>query len=287
MQNITVIFLYIEKEFHSKLYNNTQRYCGLSSSVMQTIVCVYVYACVFVYSPHTTERNVLCLNCQEGIKKKSNTAVILSLINSSKSSRLTSLCVPAGVRVPSGPSDQPGPQLWQHHVLQDGRGGPLPLLWSAWAAALWLPGGRQQRHQDQPQRCVCPPRRRNVKYSFKGEKTRLAGGLYLASLSLSLCSGVKESSIDSLVFDTLIPKPIIQRYLNLLMEHRRIILSGPSGTGKSFLAVKLAEYIVSQMGQEVTEHNVASFNVDQNSSKVTAWSQEKGWHSTCFYLVIP
>ncbi|XP_028249856.1 neuron navigator 3 isoform X3 [Parambassis ranga] len=79
--------------------------------------------------------------------------------------------------------------------------------------------------------------------------------------------GVKENSIDSLVFDSLIPKPIIQRYLNLLMEHRRIILSGPSGTGKSFLAAKLAEYIISQMGQEVTEHNVASFNVDQNSSK--------------------
>uniref|UniRef100_A0A3P8U3M6 Neuron navigator 3 n=1 Tax=Amphiprion percula TaxID=161767 RepID=A0A3P8U3M6_AMPPE len=79
--------------------------------------------------------------------------------------------------------------------------------------------------------------------------------------------GTSENSIDSLVFDTLIPKPIIQRYLNLLMEHRRIILSGPSGTGKSFLAAKLAEYIISQMGQEVTEHNVASFNVDQNSSK--------------------
>ncbi|KAM8883328.1 neuron navigator 3 isoform 2-T2 [Synchiropus picturatus] len=79
--------------------------------------------------------------------------------------------------------------------------------------------------------------------------------------------GMKEHSIDSLVFDTLIPKPIIQRYLNLLMEHRRIILSGPSGTGKSFLAAKLAEFIISQTGQEVNEHNVASFNVDQNSSK--------------------
>ncbi|XP_056131750.1 neuron navigator 3 [Lampris incognitus] len=79
--------------------------------------------------------------------------------------------------------------------------------------------------------------------------------------------GVKENSIDGLVFDTLIPKPIIQRYLNLLMEHRRIILSGPSGTGKSFLAAKLAEYIVLKMGREVTEHNVASFNVDQKSSK--------------------
>ncbi|XP_030210536.1 neuron navigator 3 isoform X4 [Gadus morhua] len=80
--------------------------------------------------------------------------------------------------------------------------------------------------------------------------------------------GVKENSIDSLVFDTLVPKAIIQRYLNLLSEHRRIILSGPSGTGKSFLAAKLAAYIVAQTGSEVTEHTVASFNVDQKCSKV-------------------
>ncbi|XP_042578133.1 neuron navigator 3 isoform X11 [Cyprinus carpio] len=79
--------------------------------------------------------------------------------------------------------------------------------------------------------------------------------------------GVKEGSIDDLVFDTLIPKPIIQRYLNLLMEHRRIILSGPSGTGKSYLATKLAYYIISKTGQEVTDTNLASFNVDQKSSK--------------------
>ncbi|RXN11032.1 neuron navigator 3 isoform X6 [Labeo rohita] len=79
--------------------------------------------------------------------------------------------------------------------------------------------------------------------------------------------GVKEGSIDELVFDTLIPKPIIQRYLNLLMEHRRIILSGPSGTGKSYLATKLAYYIISKIGQEVTDTNLASFNVDQKSSK--------------------
>lgn len=93
----------------------------------------------------------------------------------------------------------------------------------------------------------------------------------LTSCSLFDClppAGVKENSIDGLVFDTLIPKPIIQRYLNLLMEHRRIILSGPSGTGKSFLASKLAEYIVTQLGMEVSETTVASFNVDQKSSKV-------------------
>uniref|UniRef100_A0A8C1SZH1 Neuron navigator 3 n=1 Tax=Cyprinus carpio TaxID=7962 RepID=A0A8C1SZH1_CYPCA len=77
----------------------------------------------------------------------------------------------------------------------------------------------------------------------------------------------QKGSIDELVFDTLIPKPIIQRYLNLLMEHRRIILSGPSGTGKSYLATKLAYYIISKIGQVVTDTNLASFNVDQKSSK--------------------
>lgn len=105
---------------------------------------------------------------------------------------------------------------------------------------------------------LIPVRQFNMKYSH----------IHLLFFLSFLVLGLKERSIDSLVFDTLIPKPIVQRYLNLLMEHRRIILSGPSGTGKSFLAAKLAEYIISQMGQEVTEHNVASFNVDQNSSKV-------------------
>ncbi|KAJ8373912.1 hypothetical protein SKAU_G00044920, partial [Synaphobranchus kaupii] len=79
--------------------------------------------------------------------------------------------------------------------------------------------------------------------------------------------GLKENSIDSLVFDTLIPKPIVQRYLNLLTEHRRIILSGPSGTGKTFLASKLAEYIIAKSGRENSEGTVASFNVDHKSSK--------------------
>ncbi|KAJ8269277.1 hypothetical protein COCON_G00118840 [Conger conger] len=79
--------------------------------------------------------------------------------------------------------------------------------------------------------------------------------------------GATENSIDSLAFDTLIPKPIVQRFLNLLTEHRRIILSGPSGTGKSFLAGKLAEYIAAKSGREVTEGTVASFSVDHESSK--------------------
>ncbi|KAG8125891.1 hypothetical protein E2320_021070, partial [Naja naja] len=55
--------------------------------------------------------------------------------------------------------------------------------------------------------------------------------------------GIVENSLDGLVFESLIPKPILQRYVSLLIEHRRIILSGPSGTGKTYLANRLSEYM--------------------------------------------
>ncbi|XP_019608736.2 neuron navigator 3 isoform X7 [Rhinolophus sinicus] len=79
--------------------------------------------------------------------------------------------------------------------------------------------------------------------------------------------GVEENSLDSFVFDTLIPKPITQRYFNLLMEHHRIILSGPTGTGKTYLANKLAEYVITKSGRKKTEDAIATFNVDHKSSK--------------------
>ena len=57
-------------------------------------------------------------------------------------------------------------------------------------------------------------------------------------------AGTALHSVDSLTFETLIPRPIMQRYVSLLLEHRRIILCGPSGTGKTYLAQKLAEHVV-------------------------------------------
>lgn len=56
--------------------------------------------------------------------------------------------------------------------------------------------------------------------------------------------GTKQHSVDALAFESLIPKSIVQRYISLLTEHRRIILCGPSGTGKTYIAQKLAEYLV-------------------------------------------
>ncbi|XP_073514345.1 neuron navigator 2 isoform X14 [Phyllobates terribilis] len=86
------------------------------------------------------------------------------------------------------------------------------------------------------------------------------------TISVSL-KGLPESSLDSLVFETLIPRPILQRYVSLLMEHRRIILSGPSGTGKTYLANRLSEYMVLCEGRELTDGVIATFNVDHKSSK--------------------
>ncbi|XP_029438909.1 neuron navigator 2 isoform X7 [Rhinatrema bivittatum] len=79
--------------------------------------------------------------------------------------------------------------------------------------------------------------------------------------------GLSENSLDCLVFETLIPKPTLQRYVSLLMEHRRIILSGPSGTGKTYLAHHLSEHMVLREGRELTDGVIATFNVDHKSSK--------------------
>jgi neuron navigator 2 len=80
-------------------------------------------------------------------------------------------------------------------------------------------------------------------------------------------SGYAQNSVDALAFDTLIPRPIVQRYVSLLLEHRRIILCGPSGTGKTHLAGRLAEYVTLRGGKEPGNGAVATFNVDHKSSK--------------------
>ncbi|XP_044078629.1 neuron navigator 2 isoform X4 [Siniperca chuatsi] len=79
--------------------------------------------------------------------------------------------------------------------------------------------------------------------------------------------GVSSENVDSLVFDTLIPKPMLQRYISLLKEHRRVILSGPSGTGKTYLANQLSQHLLLLEGRPLTPHAVVTFNVDHKSSK--------------------
>ncbi|KAM8830446.1 LOW QUALITY PROTEIN: neuron navigator 1 [Synchiropus picturatus] len=76
--------------------------------------------------------------------------------------------------------------------------------------------------------------------------------------------GLQQDSVDSLVFETLIPKPMMQHYISLLLKHRRLVLSGPSGTGKTYLAQHLARYLLQRAGGRGA---TVSFNMHRQSEK--------------------
>lgn len=91
----------------------------------------------------------------------------------------------------------------------------------------------------------------------------------MIQIFFSPSTDLSDNSQDSLAFETLIPKPVLQRYISQLEEHRRIIFSGPSGTGKSFLASRLAEYMVRKEGKQLEHQPIATFNVDNKTTKVS------------------
>ncbi|XP_054640450.1 neuron navigator 1-like isoform X3 [Dunckerocampus dactyliophorus] len=89
--------------------------------------------------------------------------------------------------------------------------------------------------------------------------------------------GLREQSVDSLVFETLIPKPMMLHYISLLLKHRRLILSGPSGTGKTYLAQRLAHYLLRRSHNDSPEvdhepghvgrGSAVTFNMHRQSQK--------------------
>ena len=63
--------------------------------------------------------------------------------------------------------------------------------------------------------------------------------------NIILClNNVEENSVDKLCFETLVPKNILQRYISLLTEFKHLLLCGQTGTGKSFIAKKIGEYLI-------------------------------------------
>lgn len=65
--------------------------------------------------------------------------------------------------------------------------------------------------------------------------------------------------VGSLTFDSLIPRILVQRYISLLTEHRRFMICGPSGTGKTYLARKLAEFLVMRSQRGNITEAIATF----------------------------
>jgi len=60
---------------------------------------------------------------------------------------------------------------------------------------------------------------------------------------------------------------VVFRYISLLSEYGRLILCGPSGTGKSYLARKLGEFVVAKSGKEPCPEAIATFSADHKNSK--------------------
>lgn len=64
--------------------------------------------------------------------------------------------------------------------------------------------------------------------------------------------------VAALAFEALIPKGVAQRLVSLLSEHRRLVLCGAPGTGKTHLATRLAEFHAQSQGRDPAEA-VATF----------------------------
>jgi len=64
-------------------------------------------------------------------------------------------------------------------------------------------------------------------------------------LSVCWCNpGENDDSMDQLSFETLISTTLLARYMSVLMQYRRLVVCGPSGTGKTHLALALARSVV-------------------------------------------
>jgi hypothetical protein len=60
--------------------------------------------------------------------------------------------------------------------------------------------------------------------------------------------GALQESMDSLCLESLFPREILQKLINLLLQSHRLVINGSTGIGKSGLARYLGRYLASQKG---------------------------------------
>lgn len=77
-------------------------------------------------------------------------------------------------------------------------------------------------------------------------------------------------NLDSLSYDTLVPKNVMQRYIKLILEHKNLLFCGPSGTNKSYVARKIGEYLSRRGGSRHQMPDTSSliyYDVENKSCK--------------------
>ncbi|KAL3077216.1 hypothetical protein niasHS_013205 [Heterodera schachtii] len=70
--------------------------------------------------------------------------------------------------------------------------------------------------------------------------------------------GVAQHSVDALVLESLFPRHLLEQLLYQLEQHRRLLLFGPTGIGKSNLARLLAKYLLMQHERNNINNNNSS-----------------------------
>nr|XP_039269221.1 neuron navigator 3-like isoform X1 [Styela clava] len=72
---------------------------------------------------------------------------------------------------------------------------------------------------------------------------------------------------DQMAFDLLISRDTLDCYISLLLQHGRIILEGPAGTGKTSFAMSLSEYLVARLRAEGGNTMVSVIDVMQDGEE--------------------
>jgi len=75
-----------------------------------------------------------------------------------------------------------------------------------------------------------------------------------------------ENAIDSLCYNTLVPKNVMQRYISLILDNKSLLFCGPNGTSKSLIARKIAEFLSKRQKKNVAS-SIAYYDVENKSTK--------------------
>ncbi|KAI6186145.1 AAA domain-containing protein [Aphelenchoides besseyi] len=86
--------------------------------------------------------------------------------------------------------------------------------------------------------------------------------------------GATQNSMDSLVLESLFPAETIQKLLRLLVDSRRLVVNGPTGSGKSKLLRYLARYLAAQRNISNDQIHDIAFPADEADKRFTQVQQE-------------